>query len=91
MQTGLQAKRLLENRDQEVGADRRPDLDAHGVVGSAHERADAQMLFYPTEEEFDLPAGLVDLGDLERRKREVIGQKDERTPLLWIDSPALDK
>ncbi len=49
MQTWLEFGRL-EDGHQEVGADRRPDLGAHGVVRGADERADAQVLFDPAKE-----------------------------------------
>lgn len=35
------------------------------------------MLLDPLEEQFDLPAATVKLGDRERRQLEVVGQKDE--------------
>jgi hypothetical protein len=40
-----------------------PDLDPHRVRGSAIEGFDAQMLFDPFEEQFDLPAAAVELRD----------------------------
>ena len=85
MQTWLQFQGLLEDGHQEIGADRRPDLDAHGVVGGADERANAQVLFDPTKEQLDLPARPVDLGDLERGQREMVGQEDERVFATRID------
>ena len=78
MQTLLQFQRLLEGGHQEISADGRPDLNAHRVVGGADERADAQVLFDPAKEQLDLPAGLVELGDLECRPRKVVGQENER-------------
>ena len=85
MQTWLEFQGLLEDGHQEVGADRRPDLDAHGVVGGADERADAQVLFDPAKEQFDLPTRLVELGDFEGRQREVVGQENERVLVGGID------
>jgi len=43
------------------------------------------MLFDTADEEFDLPPRLVDLGDLESRQGEVIGQEDERALVLRVD------
>ena len=40
-----------------------PDLDPHRVLGSALKGFDAQMLFNPFEEQFDLPAAAVELRD----------------------------
>jgi len=62
MQTWLEFQGLLEDAHQEVGADRRPDLDAHGVVAGADERADAQVLFDRAKEQLDLPTRPVKLG-----------------------------
>lgn len=67
MQTWLQSMGFLEDRDQEVSTDGRPDLDANGIGRSAHECTDPQVLFDPTKEQFDLPAGFVNLSDLEGR------------------------
>src|SRR3974390_1229154 len=35
------------------------------------------MLFDPSEEQFDLPPGFVDLSDRQRRQLEVVGQEDK--------------
>ena len=43
------------------------------------------MLFDPLEEKLDLPAALVEIGDGERRKVEVVGQKDEETLVFFIE------
>lgn len=50
-----------------------PYLGLDGVGTVSPERLDFQMLFYPFEEEFDLPAVLVKLGDLGCFKIEVVG------------------
>ena len=36
------------------------------------------MLLDPLEEQFDLPAAAVELGDGQRRQGEVVGQEDQR-------------
>ena len=41
------------------------------------ERLDSEMLFDPFEEQFDLPAALVDLGDGKRGQGKVVGQEDQ--------------
>ncbi len=42
------------------------------------------MLFDPFEEQFDLPAAMIELGDGQRRHGEVVGQEDERFAGLGI-------
>src|ERR1044071_3331932 len=42
------------------------------------------MLFEPFEEQFDLPAAVVELGNRQCRFGEVVGQKDQRTARLGI-------
>ncbi len=42
------------------------------------------MLLDPFEEQFDLPAAAIELGDGERRKDEVVGQKDQRLSTLRV-------
>lgn len=41
----------------------RPDLDLDGVGTGAHKHLDLQVLFERLEEQFDMPAILVDVGD----------------------------
>ena len=53
---------FFEDGHQDVHADRHPHLCFHGVLGSAVEGADMQMLFDPAKEQFDLPAGAVGVG-----------------------------
>lgn len=49
--------------EQEHGNQGCPNLDAEGVFAGAHESLDLEILFESFEEEFDLPAILVDGGD----------------------------
>src|ERR1700730_5694919 len=42
------------------------------------------MLFYPLEEQFDLPAHAIELGDGERREREVVREEDKSLGGLGI-------
>src|SRR3972149_2949849 len=78
VQTWFQLPGLLQYGDEQAGAHRGPDLNAHRVRGIADEMADAKVLFDPAEEQFDLPAGAIQLGDLEGRGGEQIGEKDQR-------------
>ena len=66
---------FFENSHEQVNGDGDPHLDTHGVLRSAVEGLDSQMLFDPFEEEFDVPTATVKLGDLQRRFGEIVGEK----------------
>lgn len=76
---------LFGDGDEEVGAQRRPDLDADAVVRSAEESPQAQVLFEPTPEQFNAPAPAVDLGDEQGWQRKLVGEKHEVLTALRID------
>ena len=76
---------LLRDSHQEVGADRGPDLDAHSVGVVAEETAQAKVLLDPAEEQLDLPATAVDLGDRERRQMKGVRQEHERETAFRIE------
>ena len=48
------------------------DLYAHGIGCGAEEAFDLEVLFDRSEEQFDQPAGLVELGDFFRARLQVI-------------------
>jgi len=75
---------LFQNGDEQINGDGGPDLSAHRVGRGAVEGFDAEMLLDPFEEEFDLPAAAIELGDGQRRHGEVVGQKDQRLARLGI-------
>ena len=52
-------------------------MGLYRIFGSAAEGLDAEMLLDPFEEQFDLPSAFVELGDGQRRKDEIVGQKNE--------------
>lgn len=76
---------LIETGHHEVNADRDPDLCAHCVLAGAEESFDSQVLLDPFEEEFDLPATLVNGCDRQGGKIEVVGQEDQSLSALRID------
>src|ERR1035437_9266095 len=69
---------LFQNGDEQKDGDGGPDLSAHGVWAGAVKGFDAQMLFEPFGEQFDLPTAPIQLGDGQGGHREVVGQEDER-------------
>jgi len=77
-------KFLFHDGDKQVGADCDPDLRFDRVRGRAVECLDPQMLLDPFEEEFDLPAGFVELGNRGGVEVEVVGQENERFLRLGI-------
>ena len=70
-------KFLFDNGNQNVSRHGTPDLRFDGVLAVAQELLDAQVLFDPFEEQFDLPAVLVQGSDRQWRQHEVVGQKDQ--------------
>jgi hypothetical protein len=71
-------KFLSDDGDQHVNADGDPYLGLHGVVAGAVKALDAQVLFDPAEEQFDLRALGVKLRDGQRGKFEVVGEKNKQ-------------
>jgi len=72
----FQRQPLLDDGDERVNCDRHPDLRPHSVPRCPIERLDPQVLFDPTEEQFDLPAKLVELGDGQGGLKKVVRQVD---------------
>ena len=77
--------KLIETGHHEVNADSDPDLGAHGVLRSAEEGFDAQVLLDPFEEEFDLPPTFVNGCDGNGGQFEVVGKKDQPLAGMGID------
>ena len=59
---------------EEKGDQRDGDLDTHGIFRTAQEVRDPQALLHETEEQFDPPAALAEIGDLLRRRVEIMGE-----------------
>jgi hypothetical protein len=71
-ETPAQPAAHLQILQEEDGNQCCPNLDMHGVGARAHEGLDLQVLLERLEEEFNLPALLVDRGDGRCRQLEVI-------------------
>ena len=76
----IDAQFAFDDRNQNLDADRDPNLCLHGVRIVAVESFDPQILFDPFEEQFHLPTGFVQLRDGQRGEREVVRQ--EHKPAL---------
>jgi hypothetical protein len=58
----------------------RPD----GVLRRPVKRLNPQVLFDPTEEQFDLPAELIELGDHQCRQKKIISQENQVAVIFTI-------
>src|ERR1700730_6401603 len=85
VQAPVELEFLLDDRDQDVGADGNPDLGLHGVLGRAIKGFDAQMLLDPFEEQLHLPAALVQLRNRQCVQDKVVGEKDQTLAGIRID------
>lgn len=84
------AREVVEPAQEEHGQERRPDLDAQGVFARSDEGLDLQVLFERLEEQFDLPAVLVDSREGGGGEFEMIGQENDFALILFVpyDDPA---
>src|SRR5208282_5765378 len=64
----------MSEPQQQERDERNRDLDADGVLGGAEEAGDLQGLLDPAEEQLDLPALLVKIGNLLGRRVKVVGE-----------------
>ncbi len=78
-------ERELIEACQKVSDHRDPDLGEHSVGSRAEEPFYLEILLDALEEQFDLPAGLIDVGDSARCEFEVIGQERMRLAGFGID------
>src|SRR5713226_1734826 len=76
---GIQAPREAQ---QQIGDHRSDDLQANGVVVLAHEFAKVEMLLDPAEQEFDLPATLVEGSNLNGCAVEIVGDESDRPAVV---------
>ena len=72
-------KLLLDDGDEHIGRDGAPDLCLHRVLARAQKTLDAQVLLDPLEEQFDLPATLVERGNRQRWQHRDVGHPLSQT------------
>ncbi len=75
---------LLDDCKEQIGGQSCPDLYTDGVFGLTEKRLDPQVLLYPFEEEFHLPALLVQPGDYQGGQDEIIGEKVVDVACFWV-------
>ena len=73
----LQMEAFSDDGNKDIGGNGDPDLGFYRIDGSTVEGLDAEMLFDPLEEQFDLPSAFVECGNGQRGKDEIVGQKNE--------------
>ena len=76
-QAPAEAGAQLQVLEHEQSNQRGPDLDLQGVGSGADEGLDAQVLPERLEEQLDLPAAFVDLGDGGGGEVTMVGEKDQ--------------
>src|SRR5690606_7209287 len=81
MKRYFQSQPLADDGHQEIDRHGYPDLAFHSVFRGAVEAFDPQMLLDPFEEQFHLPALLVELGDGCCRDLEIVGEEDQWTTI----------
>ena len=60
-----------------LGRHSAPDWRFGGVFAGAEEFPAAQVLLYPFEKQFDLPAALVKRSNVQRRQEHVVGEEHQ--------------
>ncbi len=76
MHTFLQLRLELDKRQEQINTQRNPDLRQHCILAGANERFDLQILFDPFKKQFNLPSGLIDVGNSLGSQFEIVGQKN---------------
>ena len=88
-ETSLDFQFLLEDGHEQVNADGNPDLGLDGVGGGSIEGLGPKVLFDPIEEQLHPTAALVQVGNGQGRKGEVVGQKDQALPVAATQAGGL--
>ena len=81
----LKFETLLYDRNQDIRADGDPDLRLHRILAGAQKRLDAQVLLDSFEEQLDLRALPIQLGNQFGRHRKIVGQKRNAQAVLVAD------
>ena len=76
---------FLHNGDQHINRQCNPDLGQDRMFGGTVEGFDSQMLLEPAEEEFYLPAAVIQFGYGDCRYGEIVGKKGKSLSRLRID------
>ena len=82
---------LVKDGNHEIDRHGDPDLGFDGIGTRSEVVLDAQVSLDPAEEEFDVPAHPVELGNGERRDVEVVGQENQVAARLCVEVAHLAK
>src|SRR5262249_59121624 len=82
---------VVSQAQQQEGDQRDRDLNADGVFGGSEEVADLQSLLDPSKEQLDRPSSLVQVGDLLRARREIIGENAQHLAGIVSDPDFADE
>ena len=74
-------KLLFDNGNQHISGNSAPDLRLHRILAVADETLYAQVLLDPFEEQFHLPATLVERSNRQRRKDVLLVRKTNVLPV----------
>ena len=90
MQRKFQIEALADDGDEDIDRHGDPHLGLDRVLGRAEETLDAQMLFDPSKEQFDLPTAFVERADGARGQGEVDGAQgnSDRHRSMVVESSA---
>ena len=77
LQRCIAAARLLQQLQRGKRDERSDDLEPNGVRSAPQEPLEFEVLLDPFEKQFDLPAALVERGDLNGFGLQIIGQEYE--------------
>ena len=80
-------KLLFDDSDQHIRGDGAPDLRLHGILAGTQKTLDAQMLLDPFEEQFHLPATLVECRNRQWRQRRIVGQEHQQLARFGVVEP----
>ena len=81
----LQVEAFSDDGNKDVGRNGDPDLGFYCIVGCSVEGLYVKMLLDPFEEQFDLPSALVEFGDCQCGKDEIVGEKNEQLLSLGVE------
>jgi len=85
VQSAGQGELLVVDGHHEVNSHRNPDLGLHCIGAGTEVVFDSEMSLDPFEEEFDLPAALVELGHRDGRDLQIVGEEDEILGCLLVE------
>src|SRR5665213_1342654 len=85
VQAARQIEFLVEDGHHEVNGHRNPDLGLHRIGAGTEVVFDSEVSLDPFEEEFDLPAALVELRYCESWDLQIVGEEDEMLGCLLVE------